>query len=147
MSSYVQLSLKILEVLCAWHWLCVPLMCTTKIFIFYQAAFKGSLKKIQDRQTKALKICLKIHGNHDVHEFHVRSNLAMLEKRRESHGPILNFMYKRKDDSTYLDQRKLQTRAYKYSWKSWRTWISCKIKLGYVRKEKRITWAYIEFYV
>ena len=64
--------------------------------IFYQAAFKGSLKRIQDRQTKALKICLKIHGNYDEHELHVRSNLAMLEKRRESH--TLNFMYNRKDD-------------------------------------------------
>ena len=78
--------------------------------IFYQAALKKSLEKIQDRQTKALKVCFKLHGRQDEHELHVRSNLAMLEKRRESH--ILNFMYKRKSDPTYLDQKKLQTRAY-----------------------------------
>ena len=78
--------------------------------IFYQAAFKGSLAKIQDRQTKALKICFKLHGNQDENDLHARANLAILEKRRNSH--ILNFMYKRKENPVYLDQKNLQTRAY-----------------------------------
>ena len=65
---------------------------------------------IQDRQTKALKICYKLHGNQDEQNLHARANLAMLEKRRDSH--MVNFMYKRKDISSYLDKKKLQTRAY-----------------------------------
>ena len=81
--------------------------------IFYQAAFKGSLTKIQDSQTKALKICFKLHGNQDEKDLHARANLATLEKRRNSH--ILNFMYKRKDNPVYLDTKKLQTRAYQAS--------------------------------
>ena len=71
--------------------------------IFYQAAFKGSLAKIQDRQTKALKICFKLHGNQDENDLHARANLAILEKRRNSH--IFNFMYKRKENPVYLDQK------------------------------------------
>ena len=78
--------------------------------IFYQAASNKNLSKIQDRQTKALKICYKLHGNQNEQELHVRSNIALLGKRRDSH--MLNFMYKRKDTPTYLDQKKLQTRAY-----------------------------------
>ena len=81
--------------------------------IFYQAAFKGSLTKIQDSQTKALKICFKLHRNQDEKDLHARANLATLGKRRNSH--ILNFMYKRKDNPVYLDTKKLQTRAYQAS--------------------------------
>ena len=78
--------------------------------IFYQASPKGSLNKIQDRQIKALKICFNLHGIQDERQLHARANLAILEKRRDSH--ILNFMYKRNDDIHYLDNRQLQTRAF-----------------------------------
>ena len=76
--------------------------------IFYQAASNKNLSKIQDRQTKALKICYKLHVNQNEQELHVRSYIAL--RKRDSH--MLNFMYKRKDTPTYLDQIFLQTRAY-----------------------------------
>ena len=58
--------------------------------IFYQAAPKGLLKNIQDKQTKALKICFRLHGIQDETRIHSNANLALLEKRRKSH--MLNFM-------------------------------------------------------
>ena len=78
--------------------------------ILYHAANQNLLKKIQDRQEKALKICFKVHGNQNEDNMHTSANLAFLEKRRNAH--ILNFMYKRKDHETYLDNRALPTRAF-----------------------------------
>ena len=78
--------------------------------IFYHAANQGLLNKLQDRQEKALKICYKLHGNHDDNNIQLSANLAFLEKRRNAH--ILNFMYKRKDREIYLDNRVLPTRAF-----------------------------------
>ena len=78
--------------------------------IFYQASTKTLLKKIQDKQDKALKICFNLHGYQDEPDLHLRANLALLENRRDSH--ILNFMYHRKDHDQYLDIRPLPTRAH-----------------------------------
>ena len=78
--------------------------------IFYHAANQKLLKRLQDRQEKALKICYKLHGNPDEDNMHLSANLAFLDKRRNAH--ILNFMYKRKDHEAYLDDRALPTRAF-----------------------------------
>ena len=78
--------------------------------IFYQAANKKMLHNLQDRQDKALKICYKLRGTQDDANMHLLANLAFLDKRRNSH--ILNFMYKRKENEIYLDNRDLQTRAF-----------------------------------
>ena len=78
--------------------------------IFYQAGPKGHLKKVQDKQTKALKICYGLHGILDENIIHTNANLAYLDKRRESH--MLNFMYKRQSMGEYIDKKNLATRAY-----------------------------------
>ena len=78
--------------------------------IFYQATSKILLKKIQDKQDKALKICFSLHGYQDGPDLHHRANLALLDKRRDSH--ILSFIYHRKDHVQYLDTRPLPTRAH-----------------------------------
>ena len=78
--------------------------------IFYQAGPKNYLKKVQDKQTKALKICYGLHGIQDENLIHSNANLALLDKRRECH--MLNFMYKRQSMDEYIDKRNLPTRAY-----------------------------------
>ena len=78
--------------------------------IFYQACSNTYLQKIQDKQTKALKICYNIFGNQDENILHTNANLATLKKRRDSH--VLNFMYKRKGMEIYLDRRDLPTRTH-----------------------------------
>ena len=51
--------------------------------IFYHAANKNLLQKLQDRQEKALKICYKLHGNQDEANMHISANLAFLEKKKK----------------------------------------------------------------
>ena len=65
---------------------------------------------MQDKQTKALKICYGLHGIQDENLSHSNANLALLDKRRECH--MLNFMYKRQSMDEYIDKRNLPTRAY-----------------------------------
>ena len=81
--------------------------------IFYQACSKIYLQKIQDKQTKALKICFNLFGQQDEGQMHNNANLALLYKRRDSH--TLNFMYKRQNIDSYLDKRDLPTRAHQYT--------------------------------
>ena len=81
--------------------------------IFYQACSQIYLRKVQDKQTKALKICFKLYGRYDEDLLHRNANLALLNKRRDSH--ILNFMFKRQNIDTYLDKRILPTRAHQYT--------------------------------
>ena len=78
--------------------------------IFYQAGSKVQLRKIQEKQNKALKICFNLHGDQNDQQMHQTANLALLENRRNSH--LLNFMYKRQTNKEYIDMRALPTRAY-----------------------------------
>ena len=78
--------------------------------IFYHAANQNLLKRLQDRQNKALKISYRLHGNQEDDDMHLSANLAFLEQRRNAH--ILNFMFKRKDQENYLDNRVLPTGAF-----------------------------------
>ena len=78
--------------------------------IFYQAGSKIQLRKIQEKQNKALKICSNLHGNQNYQQMHLDTNLAFLDKRRDSH--LLNFMYKRQTNTQYVDTQDLPTRAY-----------------------------------
>ena len=81
--------------------------------ICYHACPKNYLQKIQDKETKALKICFKLFGRQNEEQIHNEANLALLDKRRDSH--ILNFMFKRKNIDVYLDKRALPTRAHQYT--------------------------------
>ena len=81
--------------------------------IIYHACAKNNLQKIQDKQTKALKICYNLYGTQNEEQLHNNANLALLSKRRDSH--IANFMFKRQDNEDYLDNRALPTQAHQYT--------------------------------
>ena len=81
--------------------------------IFYQACTKYYLQKVQDKQTKALKICFNLFGRQNEDLMHKNANLALLDKRRDSH--TLNFMFKRQDTDSYIDKRISPTRAHQYT--------------------------------
>ena len=71
--------------------------------VIYHTAGKGDLEKLQRLQNRCLKICLRTDMRQDTLRVHSLTSSNLLKERREAH--VCNFMYKRKERATLLDDR------------------------------------------
>ena len=78
--------------------------------VVYAQGDKASLEKLQRLQNRCLRICLKEGPTSSRTALHKNAKMAMLEDPRVTH--TLNFMCKRRNDPSLVDNREVQRRAH-----------------------------------
>ena len=78
------------------------------ILYIYMCMHIQILEKLQKLQHQAIRICLNLQYRTPRVELMWQSKLPKLEYRRLAH--LGNYMYKRKEDPSYLDNRMVVTR-------------------------------------
>ena len=79
--------------------------------LFYEACTKDNLNKLQRLKNRALR-CISgtAYNNLSLDELHSKFNIKKLSLPRTQH--LANFMYKRAQESKYIDNRNLITREH-----------------------------------
>ena len=73
-------------------------------------ANQKDIDKMQTLQNKCLRICVGGDRRFDTNRAHKLAKVPFLKDRREAH--VCNFMYKRKNNVTLLNNREIRTRAH-----------------------------------
>ena len=78
--------------------------------IVFMNANLGYINKLQTDQNRCLKICLKLDRLTHTDYVHYKADIPMLADRRHAH--LLNYMYVRSRNLSYMDERAIHTRAH-----------------------------------
>ena len=78
--------------------------------ILYNGAVSKLLDKLQKLQNRALRICLNSVEPLSIKDLHARTGMPLLGHRQNV--DLINFMFKRKEDTNYQDVNPLRTRRH-----------------------------------